>query len=115
MDNEIQLISDGDGLAVIGDPTAVERFLVPTGWRARRTLNYIGSHLPLVRSARSRTDSLRDRRQLRSVDEIHCGVRAGRGHVPDGHQVGLRQRPCHSEGAGWPNSSRTSSSRRDRF
>lgn len=28
MDNEIQLISDGDGLAVIGDPTAVERFLV---------------------------------------------------------------------------------------
>jgi len=28
MDNEIQLICDGDGLAVIGDPTAVERFLV---------------------------------------------------------------------------------------
>jgi hypothetical protein len=28
MDNEIQLISDEDGLAVIGDPTAVERFLV---------------------------------------------------------------------------------------
>jgi hypothetical protein len=28
MDNEIQLISDGDGLAVIGDSTAVERFLV---------------------------------------------------------------------------------------
>ncbi|TYB40419.1 hypothetical protein FXF50_01470 [Micromonospora sp. AP08] len=28
MGNEIQLISDGDGLAVIGDPTAVERFLV---------------------------------------------------------------------------------------
>ena len=28
MDNEIQLISDGDGLAVIGDPAAVERFLV---------------------------------------------------------------------------------------
>lgn len=27
MDNEIQLISDGDGLAVIGPPTAVERFL----------------------------------------------------------------------------------------
>jgi hypothetical protein len=31
MDNEIQLISDGDGLAVIGDPTAVERFLVSEG------------------------------------------------------------------------------------
>src|ERR1700733_3558708 len=31
MDNEIQLISDGDGLAVIGDPTAVERFLVAAG------------------------------------------------------------------------------------
>ena len=30
MDNEIQLISDGDGLAVIGDPAAVERFLVLT-------------------------------------------------------------------------------------
>jgi hypothetical protein len=31
MDNEIQLISDGDGLAVIGDPTSVERFLVSEG------------------------------------------------------------------------------------
>ncbi|WP_427175294.1 hypothetical protein [Arthrobacter sp. 92] len=31
MDNEIQLISDGDGLAVIGDPTAVERFLFSEG------------------------------------------------------------------------------------
>lgn len=31
MDNEIQLISDGDGLAVIGDPMAVERFLVSEG------------------------------------------------------------------------------------
>jgi hypothetical protein len=31
MDNEIQLISDGDGLAVIGNPTAVERFLVAEG------------------------------------------------------------------------------------
>ena len=27
MDNEIQLISDGDGLAVIGKPKAVERFI----------------------------------------------------------------------------------------
>ncbi|MFC7847108.1 hypothetical protein ACFUTU_01385 [Arthrobacter sp. NPDC057388] len=31
MENEIQLISDGDGLAVIGDPAAVERFLVSEG------------------------------------------------------------------------------------
>ncbi|MEQ4303896.1 hypothetical protein ABNF97_21365 [Plantactinospora sp. B6F1] len=31
MDDEIQLISDGDGLAVIGDPTVVERFLVSEG------------------------------------------------------------------------------------
>ncbi|MFD6609646.1 hypothetical protein ACFWD1_12205 [Micromonospora chalcea] len=31
MGNEIQLISDGDGLAVIGDPRAVERFLVSEG------------------------------------------------------------------------------------
>ncbi|MDN3351885.1 hypothetical protein [Actinomadura sp. DC4] len=31
MDSEIQLISDGDGLAVIGSPTDVERFLVSEG------------------------------------------------------------------------------------
>src|SRR5664280_35974 len=31
MDNEIQLISDGDGMAVIGNPTDVERFLVSEG------------------------------------------------------------------------------------
>ncbi|MGA5757176.1 hypothetical protein [Nonomuraea bangladeshensis] len=31
MDDEIRLISDGDGLAVIGHPTAVERFLVSEG------------------------------------------------------------------------------------
>ncbi|WP_182907629.1 hypothetical protein [Microbispora sp. H13382] len=31
MDDEIELISDGDGLAVIGNPTAVERFLVSEG------------------------------------------------------------------------------------
>ncbi|EWT03348.1 hypothetical protein N865_19240 [Intrasporangium oryzae NRRL B-24470] len=31
MDNQIELISDGDGLAVIGSPTAVERFLVSEG------------------------------------------------------------------------------------
>jgi hypothetical protein len=31
MDNEIELISDGDGLAVIGDPAVVERFLASEG------------------------------------------------------------------------------------
>ncbi|MEU1686884.1 hypothetical protein [Micromonospora sp. NPDC005707] len=31
MGNEIQLISDGDGLAVIGHPTAVERFIASEG------------------------------------------------------------------------------------
>src|SRR5262245_19926376 len=31
VDNEIQLISDGDGLAVLGDPTVVERFLDSEG------------------------------------------------------------------------------------
>jgi hypothetical protein len=31
MDDEIQLISDGDGLAVIGEPGAVERFLASEG------------------------------------------------------------------------------------
>jgi hypothetical protein len=31
MDDEIQLISDGDGLAVIGSPTVVERFLDAEG------------------------------------------------------------------------------------
>src|SRR3954470_3213591 len=31
MDNEVQLISDGDGLAVIGSPTAVELFLTLEG------------------------------------------------------------------------------------
>ena len=31
MNNEIQLVSDGDGLAVIGNPTDVERFLLDQG------------------------------------------------------------------------------------
>ena len=35
MANEIQLISDGDGLAVIGEPTAVERFLASEGLPSR--------------------------------------------------------------------------------
>ncbi len=35
MDSEIQLISDGDGLAVIGNPTDVERFLLSEGLQSR--------------------------------------------------------------------------------
>ncbi len=31
MDNELELISDGEGLAVIGNPTAVERFMASVG------------------------------------------------------------------------------------
>ena len=38
MDNEIQLISDGDGLAVIGNPTDVERFLVSEGLPSSKDL-----------------------------------------------------------------------------
>ncbi|PJN21023.1 hypothetical protein [Kitasatospora sp. CB02891] len=35
MNTDLQLINDGDGLAVIGDPTAVERFLVSEGLPSR--------------------------------------------------------------------------------
>jgi hypothetical protein len=35
LDGELQLISDGDGLAVIGDPTDVERFLISEGLSSR--------------------------------------------------------------------------------
>lgn len=35
MDHEIELISDGDGLAVIGTPSAVERFLAAEGLQSR--------------------------------------------------------------------------------
>lgn len=38
IDNEIQLISDGDGLAVIGDPAIVERFLVSEGLLSSKDL-----------------------------------------------------------------------------
>src|SRR5689334_6704385 len=31
MDDEVELIGDGDGLAVIGNPTAVERFMASVG------------------------------------------------------------------------------------
>ncbi|WP_424533563.1 hypothetical protein ACOZ38_39195 [Sphaerisporangium viridialbum] len=39
MDSEIQLISDGDGLVVTGDPTAVKEFLVSEGlWSSSKDL-----------------------------------------------------------------------------
>lgn len=40
MDDEIQLISDGDGLAIIGEPIAVEKFLHSAGqWTASKELD----------------------------------------------------------------------------
>ena len=43
MGSEIQLISDGDGLAVFGDPTAVEEFLVSEGlWSSSKDLGGAG-------------------------------------------------------------------------
>jgi hypothetical protein len=46
MDSEIQLISDGDGLAVIGNPTAVERFLTSEGLASKDLgLQRLGSAL----------------------------------------------------------------------
>ena len=50
MSADVQLISDGDGLAVIGDPTAVERFLASEGCR-RRTSDCPGSELALSTGA----------------------------------------------------------------
>ena len=35
MNNEIQLISDGDGLAIVGEPSAVERFLISEGLQSQ--------------------------------------------------------------------------------
>lgn len=46
MDDSIQLINDGDGLAVIGDPVAVERFLASENLQSRDLgLNRIGPKL----------------------------------------------------------------------
>lgn len=52
MDDDIQLISDGDGLAVIGSPTAVERFLVSEGLPSKDLgLPRLGSTLMAVAGA----------------------------------------------------------------
>ena len=46
MDDEVQLISDDDGLAVIGDPEVVERFLVSEGLSSKdRGLPRLGTVL----------------------------------------------------------------------
>lgn len=46
MDDEIQLINDGDGLAVIGDPSAVERFLSSESLKSKDLgLHRLGSSL----------------------------------------------------------------------
>jgi hypothetical protein len=46
--NEIQLISDGDGLAVIGEPAVVDRFLASEGLLATRDFG-----LPTLRGVMS--------------------------------------------------------------
>jgi hypothetical protein len=52
MDDDIELISDGDGLAVIGSPTAVERFLVFEGLPSKDLgLPRLGSALSAVAGA----------------------------------------------------------------
>lgn len=48
IDDEIQLISDGDGLAVIGEPAVVDRFLTSEGLVATRDFG-----LPAVRGVMS--------------------------------------------------------------
>ena len=55
--NEIQLISDGDGLAVIGDPAAVERFMAAEGLTSNEfllpSLNQIMSGVATIVDATS--------------------------------------------------------------
>ena len=92
MDNEIELISDGEGLAVIGESTAVERFVA--------SLGLLGSG---VASAQSEGDDDWFRRRASGVDRrgAHGAVgqvdRRIRGKLRD---IGLtptthRHQPCH--------------------
>ncbi len=48
MDNEIQLISDGDGLAVIGEPKDVETFLRACGMSRRSSISVAFGHCLLL-------------------------------------------------------------------
>ncbi len=68
MDNEIQLISDGDGLAVIGDPAAVERFLVSEGLPSK-DLGLPTARICPQAGAGARAGRFGDCRQLRSLGE----------------------------------------------
>jgi hypothetical protein len=47
MDDEIELISDGDGLAIVGDPTAVDRFIGSLDLSADAESDHLGSLLTL--------------------------------------------------------------------
>lgn len=49
--HEVELISDGDGLAVIGDPTAVERFMSAVGLESSSTAARLGTVLSAGSSA----------------------------------------------------------------
>lgn len=66
MDSEIQLISDGDGLAVIGDATAIERFLASElRWR-RKPSSCPDSELRSV-------PRLQPRRQVQRLPPVQVG------------------------------------------
>lgn len=43
MEDKVELISDGDGLAVIGDPTAVERFMASVGLSSKARPLHLGA------------------------------------------------------------------------
>ena len=81
MDNEIQLISDGDGLAVIGDPTDVERFLVSEGLASKDLgLPRARSRFDAGAAAAQAGASLRP---IGSLGEADQGVRPGSSRSTD--------------------------------
>ena len=89
MNNEIQLVSDGDGLAVIGNPTDVERFLLDQGLDRIPSkdldLHRLG---PAAQHRWGRGPSrFGTRRELRSLGEADRGVReSGQEVRPHGDQ-----------------------------
>ena len=91
MDNEVELISDGDGLAVIGNPTAVERFMASVGLSSRT----LGS--PRLGAAFSAGASVAQAGSEIAANsgrwvKLTEGVRAGCQEVRvDGHQDARRQ------------------------
>lgn len=76
MDNDIAVLSDGDGLAVIGEPGAVERFVVSAGMPSKD----LGAASPEI-CARdwgcSHPGGGGHRRQRRSLGEADAQVRQG--------------------------------------